>query len=180
SEWSIKYNLVWDRAWNWDMFSTERNSEQRYYTSKHKTYGLPLDERDGGLCKNDWHLWIAAFAEQPAVTKANRKWFFDTMWKFANECPTRKPLTDCHDANNAGLRLFYARSVVGGYWMPIFVKKFSSGELDPTAIPNLPQEKEAEDYVGKYAGEWYDLGGRRVSQPTQGGVYIRNGKKILK
>ena len=30
-------------------------------------------------------------------------------------------------------------------------------------------------------GEWYDLQGRRLSgEPTQKGLYIRNGKKVMK
>jgi uncharacterized protein YlzI (FlbEa/FlbD family) len=30
----------------------------------------------------------------------------------------------------------------------------------------------------KFDGEWYDLGGRRIAQPTKG-IYIINGKKIV-
>ena len=41
---------------------------------------------------------------------------------------------------------------------------------DATAIQSVLGEKEN--------GEWYDLGGRRVSQPTRG-IYIVNGKKVV-
>lgn len=178
-QWSMKYNLVWDRAWNWNMFSDVRLSELKFYKTKRKTYGLGLDERDENLIKNDWHLWMAGMCDVGSgITATDRKWYFDTMWKFANECPTRQPLTDCHDGNNASKRLFFARSVVGGYWMPIFVKKFSTGQMDPTSI--IAPKDDINKSYGPFNNFWYDLSGRQVEEPTTGNVYIHNGKKVLK
>ena len=46
--------------------------------------------------------------------------------------------------------------------------------LDIEGLPLIPSEGEDTP-----SGEWYDLQGRRVENPTQRGIYIRNGKKVM-
>ena len=41
-----------------------------------------------------------------------------------------------------------------------------------TAIPLLPQDKGL--------NLWFDLNGRRINEPTRPGIYIHNGKKVLR
>lgn len=161
--WSNKYNMVWDKVWGWDLFKAVRNREMSFYQGKLTTYGLPLDNRSN-MCKNDWHMWTAAMTENNALL--NR--FINPMWKFINECPTRVPVTDCHDCGNAGQRLFHARSVVGGYWMKVFVDQFLAGRLTPTNLVETTL-KPATPLRTRY----YDLQGRQWNEPVPGNIYIR-------
>ncbi len=47
-------------------------------------------------------------------------------------------------------------------------------KLDATAIPLLPQDKPAKLNL------WFDLSGRQIAEPTAPGIYIHNGRKVLK
>ena len=74
-----------------------------------------------------------------------------------------------------------------------FYKLSASGTIDANKA-YLTYSASARDFVGSYEttgisekvivnsekfdGEWYDLGGRRIAQPTKG-IYIINGKKIV-
>ena len=160
--WSTKYNMVWDKAWGWNLLRTARLNEMSFYANKFTTYGLPLDSR-GNLVKNDWHMWAAAMAENSTTLGK----YVSTMWKFINECPTRVPICDGHDGGNASKRLFQARSVVGGYWMKVFVEKFLAGELTPTAI--LPPRATPSPTLPRL----FDLEGRPLpADAARRGIYI--------
>jgi hypothetical protein len=168
STWSTKYNMVWDKAWGWDLFRIPRVREMAFYTNKMTTYGLPLDSR-GNLVKNDWHMWAAAMADSKTVLAR----YINPMWKFINECPTRVPITDGHDGGNASKRFFQARSVVGGYWMRVFVDKFLAGELTPDGVL-LPGQTATTGL-----DRWFDLSGRQVpADKAHDGIYIHEGKKV--
>ena len=168
STWSTKYNMVWDKAWGWDLFRIPRVREMAFYTNKMTTYGLPLDSR-GNLVKNDWHMWAAAMADSKTVLAR----YINPMWKFINECPTRVPITDGHDGGNASKRFFQARSVVGGYWMRVFVDKFLAGELTPDGVL-LPGQTATTGL-----DRWFDLSGRQVpADKARNGIYIHEGKKV--
>ena len=56
-----------------------------------------------------------------------------------------------------------------GNGIKAFVLNF--GDERPTLV-SLPSGREE-------AGAWYDLSGRKVSKPTQRGIYINNGKKVV-
>ena len=164
--WSTKYNLVWDRIWGWDIMKTVRSEEMAFYMNKMKTYGLPLDSR-GDLCKSDWQMWVMGFAEQ----ETQRTKLINTLWKYINETSSRVPVSDNHYASGGNQAMFQARSVVGGYWMRVFVDIFDPN--DPTAISS-PQNINNE----WSSSNWYDLQGRQWSTP-QKGVYIKDGKKVI-
>ena len=172
--WSQKYNMVWDKAWGTGLFSeTIRNNEYNYYLTKLNTYGLPLDSRDR-YTKTDWVSWTAAMAR-------NNTYFLrlsDTLWKYANETTTRWPLSDWYFTDGGGAVGFRARSVVGGHWMKVYVDKMLSGEIG-SAITHLRVDDDELEHGNVISG-WYNIGGQQVNKPTQNGIYIKDGKKVLK
>ncbi|MBR7053284.1 MAG: DUF4965 domain-containing protein, partial [Prevotella sp.] len=121
--WSVKYNLVWDKLWGLKLFSDDvMRREIKYYLGKQNTYGLPLDSREA-YTKSDWVMWAAAMAPD-TNTFLN---FADRVWKYANETPTRWPLSDWYWTNgNGAARGFRARSVIGGHWMKVLMDKYGS------------------------------------------------------
>lgn len=164
--WSTKYNLVWDKIWEWDIMQDVRTTEISFYTSyKMRTFGLPLDSR-GDLCKSDWQMWVMGFADQ----EAQRTKLINTLWKYINETKSRVPVSDNHYASGGSQAMFQARSVVGGYWMRVFVEQFLAGTLTGIETPSLSPNNSNEDY--------YDMQGRKWATLPKG-ISIKNGKKYI-
>ena len=163
--WSTKYNLVWDKIWEWNIMKDVRTTEMSYYMNKMQAYGLPLDSR-GDLCKSDWQMWVMGYAD----IQSQRTTLINTLWKYINETPSRVPVCDNHNVKAGSQAMFQARSVVGGYWMRVFVEQFLAGTLTGIEATNLAPNFSNEDY--------YDLQGRRWPTAPKG-VYIKNGKKLI-
>lgn len=120
STWSQKYNLIWDKLWQTNIFSPKvMQVEIAYYLKHQKKYGLPLDCRKD-YTKSDWIMWTATMAEKQEDFDA----FVAPLYSYINETTSRVPLSDWHNTVTGKYEAFKCRSVIGGYWMKVFADKW--------------------------------------------------------
>jgi hypothetical protein len=116
--WSQKYNMIWDKLWNTNLFGSKvMQREVSYYLKQQNQYGLPLDIRKD-YTKTDWIMWSAAMAND----KDTFLQFVSPIYKYMNETGSRVPTSDWHDTKTGLMIGFKARSVLGGYWMRLLTK----------------------------------------------------------
>ncbi len=129
--WSLKYNLVWDRLLGLDLFpAAELQREQAFYRTKEELYGVPLDGRST-VTKPEWMLWAACLTQDACLV---RDWS-EQILRYANETPSRVPLSDLYFCDSGRKMGFQARSVVGGFWVAVLAAKWSGERQGLRAIP---------------------------------------------
>ena len=114
--WSQKYNLVWDKLLDLNLFpDAVAETEIAHYKAKLETYGLPLDSRDT-YTKLDWIVWSASLSTRQEDFEA----FIAPVYDWLNETESRVPLTDWYYADSGRqVGKMQARSVVGGIFIQL-------------------------------------------------------------
>lgn len=119
--WSQKYNMIWDKLWDLNIFPNNAMlTEINYYLKKQNQYGLPLDCRKD-YTKSDWIMWTAGMAPD----KKTFAKFVDPLYSYIHETQTRVPISDWYDTVTGRKTGFMARSVIGGHWMGVFVDRMN-------------------------------------------------------
>lgn len=111
--WSMKYNMVWDKLLDLNLFSQQvYDLELAYYKKMMCAYGLPLDSRCD-YTKTDWQMWSTVLFNDKEYTDM----IVERMWSFMTDSPDRVPFCDWNFASYPKIRGFQARSVQGGLFI---------------------------------------------------------------
>lgn len=112
---SMKYNLVWDKLFETNLFPAEIiEAELQSYPAHMKRYGMPLDNRES-YTKSDWLVWTATLSSDQTYFES----FIAPLWDFYNESPSRVPMTDWYQTTTGTQVGFQHRTVQGGLFIKL-------------------------------------------------------------
>ena len=80
---------------------------------------LPLDSRSA-IGKTDWTMWAAAMAKPGQLAS-----FAAPLAAYLRETPSRVPFSDYYDTETGTYEKFMARTVQGGIFMPLLMRRWS-------------------------------------------------------
>jgi hypothetical protein len=142
--WSQKYNLVWDRILDLNIFPPEvAQKEIAHYKTVMLQYGVPLDSRTH-LTKTDWTVWSASMASNQSDFEA----IISPTYDYFDKTTTRDPLADSYTTDKVGSGGMHARPVVGGIFIKLLTdravwKKWAGADQTKTGnwapLPEPPQ-----------------------------------------
>ena len=111
--WGMKHNLIWDRVLGTNLFPVGvGDAEVAWYLKVQQKYGLPVDNRTP-TSLIDWAVWSIA----PARNERDFQALIEPIFNYANETPSRVPLSDWFVTTNGRQQGFQARPVVGGIFI---------------------------------------------------------------
>lgn len=158
--WSQKYNLVWDRILDLNLFPREvARTEMDFYLKVQNEYGLPLDNRSD-YTKLDWITWTATLTQDKDDFQA----LISPIIHFVNETPDRSPLTDWYFTSTARKRGFTARPVVGGVFLQMlysqqlwskWAKRDRTQASNWAAMPKMPKIVPVIPTAQQEAADWF-------------------------
>ncbi len=122
--WSLKYNLVWDELFGFNLFDKKYyKGESDKYIKELNAYGVPLDHRKT-FTKTDWMLWAACLDE----TGKNVGLFSEKILAYLAMTKDKNCFSDWIDTKEAKQCGFDHRTVQAGLWMPVLKDKMKSAE----------------------------------------------------
>ena len=117
--WSMKYNLAWDNVLGLGLFDKDFYTRETHsYLRRLNKYGLPLDSR-ADYTKSDWEIWTASLAQD----KETFDTIVHTVAEYLRNTPSRVAFSDWYNTKTGEYVSFIARSVQGGMFMPMLLKK---------------------------------------------------------
>ncbi len=120
--WGMKHNLIWDQILGLNLFPRSvADAEIAWYLKVQKQYGLPVDNRTD-TCLIDWAVWSISPADEKAFEA-----LVAPLFRYANETPSRVPLSDWFRTTDGRQSGFQARPVVGGIFMRMLAEQTELG-----------------------------------------------------
>lgn len=111
--WSLKYNMVWDRLLDLNVFDRKiAEKEVAFYLKKINAYGVPLDVRSD-YTKSDWEMWTTVLTDNAEYRDA----VVDAIYRMLCETRDRVPFTDWYFTSAPYMRGFQNRTVQGGLFI---------------------------------------------------------------
>lgn len=114
---SLKYNSVWDKLWETEIFPQEfYEGEIKRYKKELLPYGVPLDSREK-YTKSDWLLWASTLTDD----KSDFDIFTAAMWNAYNTMRSHVPMTDWYYCDTSHAKRFRHRTVQGGLFLKLMM-----------------------------------------------------------